>query len=42
SRLYRGRRLLEAAMLEFAHEHGYLRDGEPAKMRSRRESVSTK
>jgi RNA polymerase sigma-70 factor (ECF subfamily) len=36
SRLYRGRRLLEAAMLEFAHEHGYLRDGdEPAKMRSR-------
>jgi RNA polymerase sigma-70 factor (ECF subfamily) len=42
SRLYRGRRLLEAAMLEFAREHGYLREGEPAKMRSRRESVSTK
>ncbi|HXO22714.1 MAG TPA: sigma-70 family RNA polymerase sigma factor [Thermoanaerobaculia bacterium] len=40
SRLYRGRRLLEAAMLEFAHEHGYLRDGEPAKMRSR--NVGTK
>jgi RNA polymerase sigma-70 factor (ECF subfamily) len=35
SRLYRGRRLLEAAMLDFAREHGYLRDGEPAKMRSR-------
>lgn len=35
SRLYRGRRLLEAAMLEFAREHGYLREGEPAKMRSR-------
>ncbi|MDY7092037.1 MAG: sigma-70 family RNA polymerase sigma factor [Acidobacteriota bacterium] len=36
SRLYRGRRLLEAAMLEYAREHGYLRDGEPpAKMRSR-------
>jgi RNA polymerase sigma-70 factor (ECF subfamily) len=35
SRLYRGRRLLEAAMLEFAREHGYLRDGEPAKMRSK-------
>jgi hypothetical protein len=27
-------------MLEFAHEHGYLRDGEPTKMRSR--SVSPK
>src|SRR3954467_7000291 len=36
SRLYRGRRLLEAAMLEFARDHGYLREGdEPAKMRSR-------
>jgi RNA polymerase sigma-70 factor (ECF subfamily) len=41
SRLYRGRRLLESAMLEFAHEHGYLREGdEPVKMRSRQ--VSTK
>jgi RNA polymerase sigma-70 factor (ECF subfamily) len=37
SRLYRGRRLLEAAMLEFAREHGYLRAGEePAKMRSKK------
>ena len=37
SRLYRGRRLLEKTMLEYAHEHGYLEPGEePAKMRSRR------
>jgi RNA polymerase sigma-70 factor (ECF subfamily) len=37
SRLYRGRRLLETAMLEFAREHGYLRAGEePAKMRSKK------
>jgi RNA polymerase sigma-70 factor (ECF subfamily) len=35
SRLYRGRRLLEAAMLKYAREHGYLRAGEPTKMRSR-------
>jgi len=35
SRLYRGRRLLERTMLEYAREHGYLRQGEPAKMRSR-------
>jgi RNA polymerase sigma-70 factor (ECF subfamily) len=36
SRLYRGRRLLEAAMLKFAREQGYLRAGaEPTKMRSR-------
>jgi RNA polymerase sigma-70 factor, ECF subfamily len=35
SRLYRGRRLLEAAMLDYGREHGYLRSGEPAKMRSR-------
>jgi RNA polymerase sigma-70 factor (ECF subfamily) len=35
SRLYRGRKLLEAAMLRFARDHGYLREGEPAKMRSR-------
>ncbi len=41
SRLYRGRRLLEAAMLEFAREHGYLRQGEePAKMRSRKVASS--
>ena len=36
SRLYRGRRLLEKAMLDVARGHGYLRDErEPAKMRSR-------
>jgi len=38
SRLYRGRRLLESAMLKYAREHGYLRHGLPAKMRSRQES----
>ncbi len=36
SRLYRGRRALEAAMLSYAREHGYLPSGQPAKMRSRR------
>ncbi len=36
SRLYRGRKLLEASMLHYARDHGYLRhDAEPAKMRSR-------
>ena len=35
SRLYRGRRLLEAEMLRYAREHGYLRAGSPVKMRSR-------
>jgi RNA polymerase sigma-70 factor (ECF subfamily) len=35
SRLYRGRKLLEKSMLEYARDHGYLRSGEPAKMRSR-------
>ncbi len=35
SRLYRGRRLMEASMLEFAREHGYLREREPVKMRSK-------
>jgi len=37
SRLYRGRKLMEAAMLKYAKEHGYLPSGEPAKMRSRDE-----
>jgi RNA polymerase sigma-70 factor (ECF subfamily) len=37
SRLYRGRRLLEEALLKYAREHGYIREGgEPTKMRSRR------
>ncbi|MDH3402997.1 MAG: sigma-70 family RNA polymerase sigma factor [Acidobacteriota bacterium] len=35
SRLYRGRKLLEASLLKYARERGYLRNGEPAKMRSR-------
>jgi RNA polymerase sigma-70 factor (ECF subfamily) len=35
SRLYRGRKLLEAGMLEYAREHGYLRSGKPSKMRSK-------
>lgn len=34
SRLYRGRKLLEEAMLRYAREHGYLREGsEPARRR---------
>ena len=38
SRLYRGRRLLEEALLKYAREHGYIREGgEPLKMRSRRD-----
>ncbi len=39
SRLYRGRKLMEEAMLEYAQEHGYIRSGEPSKMRSRRDEV---
>jgi RNA polymerase sigma-70 factor (ECF subfamily) len=35
SRLYRGRRLLEEVLLRYARDHGYLRGGEPLKMRSR-------
>lgn len=35
SRLYRGRRQLESILLEYAQKHGYLRDEEPNKMRSR-------
>jgi RNA polymerase sigma-70 factor (ECF subfamily) len=35
SRLYRGRKQLEACLLKYARERGYLRHGEPAKMRSR-------
>lgn len=36
SRLYRARRRLESEMLRYAREHGYIRSGDPAKMRSRR------
>jgi RNA polymerase sigma-70 factor (ECF subfamily) len=39
SRLYRGRKLLEAALLRYARERGYLRNGEPTKMRSRPKSA---
>ena len=35
SRLYRGRRMLERVLLEYAKNHGYLRGGEPNKMRTR-------
>lgn len=42
SRLYRGRKLLESAMLTYAKEHGYLRSGEPAKMRSSELSEGSK
>ena len=39
SRLYRGRRLLEAAMLKYAREHGYIRgEALPNKMRSRKQA----
>jgi len=37
SRLYRGRKQLEVAMLEYARKRDYLRDGAPSKMRSRSE-----
>ena len=41
SRLYRGRRLLEAAMLRYARDHGYIRgEGQPSKMRSRKQATS--
>ena len=42
SRLYRGRKLLESAMLTYAKEHGYLRSGEPTKMRSSELSEGSK
>ena len=35
SRLYRGRRKLEGTLLAYARDHGYLREREPAKMRTR-------
>lgn len=39
SRLYRGRRTLEKVLLEYARNHGYLREGEdPKKMRSEDEA----
>ena len=38
SRLYRGRKLLEKALLRYARQHGYIRRGEPHKMRTRPKS----
>jgi len=35
SRLYRGRKKLESDMLRYAREHGYLRDVEPSKLKTR-------
>jgi hypothetical protein len=39
SRLYRGRKMLERTLLEYAKKYGYIRSGEPAKMRSRKDEV---
>jgi RNA polymerase sigma-70 factor, ECF subfamily len=40
SRLYRGRRMLESAMLAYARSHNYLgKDEDPAKMRSRKRAT---
>src|SRR6266487_4186120 len=38
SRLYRGRKLLEKVLLKYARQHGYIRGGEPTKMRTRPKS----
>jgi RNA polymerase sigma-70 factor (ECF subfamily) len=35
SRLYRGRKLLEKALLKYARKNGYIRGAEPTKMRTR-------
>ena len=40
SRLYRGRRKLEAVLLQYAREHGYIRSGVPRKMRSRQQDAA--
>jgi len=43
SRLYRGRKMLERTLLEYARKYGYIRSGEePAKMRSRKDEVKPK
>jgi len=42
SRLYRGRKMLERTLLEYAKKYGYIRSGEPAKMRSRKDEQKTK
>jgi hypothetical protein len=43
SRLYRGRKMLERTLLEYARKYGYIRTGEePAKMRSRKDEEKAK
>src|SRR5207253_9361595 len=43
SRLYRGRKMLERTLLEYARKYGYIRAGsEPTKMRSRKDEEKTK
>ncbi len=42
SRLYRGRKMLERTLLEYARKYGYIRSGEPAKMRSKKDEVKKK
>jgi RNA polymerase sigma-70 factor (ECF subfamily) len=43
SRLYRGRKMLERTLLEYARKYGYIRSGEePAKMRSRKDETKGK
>jgi len=37
SRLYRGRKMLEHTLLDYARKYGYIRHGEPTKMRSRKD-----
>ena len=42
SRLYRGRKMLEKTLLEYARKYGYIRSGEPTKMRSRKDDTKKK
>ena len=42
SRLYRGRKMLERTLLEYARKYGYIRSGEPTKMRSRKDEGKAK
>jgi RNA polymerase sigma-70 factor, ECF subfamily len=43
SRLYRGRKMLERTLLDYARKYGYIRGGaEPAKMRSRKDETKGK
>ena len=42
SRLYRGRKMLEKTLLEYARKYGYIRHGEPTKMRSRKDEAKKK